>query len=61
MRLFMLCEAMRWNHLPVAGGLYDQHPALLSAWMVIFEEKSKHEAEESRKQERELKNKSGKR
>jgi hypothetical protein len=26
---------MEWNHLPVAGGLYDQHPQLLSDWEVI--------------------------
>lgn len=55
-RLFALCEAMKWNHLPVAGGLYDQHPSLLGAFMVIFEEKAEHEAAEHRAREREMKN-----
>lgn len=56
MRLFMLCESMRWNHLPVAGGLYDQHPSLLSAWLVIFEEKARHDEAEAKQREREVAN-----
>lgn len=36
----MLAENMRWNHLPVAGGLYDQHPQLLEEWRYIFEQKA---------------------
>jgi hypothetical protein len=45
MRLFSLCEAMQWAHLPVAGGIYDQHPELLEQWKVIFEERGKYEQE----------------
>jgi hypothetical protein len=42
---------MKWSHLPVAGGLYDQHPDLLDQWWVIFGAMAKKEAEERRKQE----------
>lgn len=44
---------MKWTHLPVTGGLYDQHPALLDDWYVI----SKAEAEQMRREaaEREAK------
>ena len=27
---------MKWAHLPVAGGLYDQHPQLIDEWDVLF-------------------------
>ena len=46
----MMCEAMKWNHLPVEGGLYDQHPDLLDGFMVIFAERSQHEAEEAERE-----------
>lgn len=44
MRLFAMCEAMRWAHLPVAGGLYDQHPKLLADWEVIWAAKHAHDS-----------------
>lgn len=34
---------MNWAHLPVAGGLYDQHPRLLEEWAIIWSMKSQHE------------------
>ena len=34
--LYSMCRGMDWNHLPVAGGLYDQHPRLLDEWAVIM-------------------------
>lgn len=40
LKLFAMCENMKWGVLPVAGGLYDQHPRLLEEWAVIFEEKA---------------------
>lgn len=46
---------MRWAVLPVAGGLYDQHPRLLEAWSVIFEERERYREQERRKQEQEMK------
>jgi hypothetical protein len=27
---------MKWNHLPVAGGIYDQHPDLVDMFQIIF-------------------------
>lgn len=48
-RLFMLCEAMNFGVLPLAGGLYDQHPKLVEQWEEIMRAKSQ---EEKRKQAR---------
>lgn len=44
---------MKWAHLPVAGGLYDQDPDLLDGFQIIFFERAEHEAAEARKRERE--------
>lgn len=52
-RLFALCQNMKWSHLPVAGGLYDQHPQLLEEWEVIFSEVAAYEAEQEAKREQE--------
>ena len=52
-RLFSLCEAMKWNHLPEPGGLYAQHPDLLEGFMYIFSERGRHEAAEREKEKRE--------
>lgn len=57
-RLFGLCEAMKWAHLPVDGGLYDQHPDLLEQWRQIFAARAEHEAEEERRREMERSKKS---
>lgn len=43
---------MDWSVLPVAGGLYDQHPRLIDEWTVIFGIKARVEKEEQAKQER---------
>jgi len=50
---------MKWAHLPVAGGLYDQSPELLEKFRIIFRERSVHEAEEEKKREREAKRPGG--
>lgn len=52
-RLFSLCEGMKWTHLPEAGGLYDQNPQLLDRFYFILAERSKHEAAEQAKRDRE--------
>lgn len=62
MRLFSMCQAMKWSHLPIDGGLYAQHPRLLDEWEIIFsaiakqdqreKEKSKAEAANSRRSKR---------
>ena len=48
----MLCDAMKWNHLPERGGLYDQNPDLLDHFYYIFVEKSKEEAKQRAKSEK---------
>jgi len=45
---------MKWNHLPVAGGIYDQHPRLLQEWSIIFAAKAEHEKEEAKKQKAQM-------
>jgi hypothetical protein len=46
---------MKWAHLPVAGGLYDQHPDLLDAWRFIFSVRAEHEKKEHDERERDMK------
>ena len=41
---------MRWNHLPVAGGVYDQHPQLIDQWLYIFDKKNERDKAEAEKQ-----------
>lgn len=48
--MFWLCESMKWNHLPVAGGIYDQHPGLLEKWEFMFSERAKYEREQEEKE-----------
>lgn len=48
---------MRWTHLPVAGGMYDQDPELLRKFIIIFAAQAKYEAEQRRKEA--LKNRRG--
>lgn len=50
LRLFHLCDAMRWNHLPVAGGLYDQSPELLEDFFYIFMERNAYEEKKNNNQ-----------
>jgi hypothetical protein len=47
---------MRWNHLPVAGGIYDQHPRLIDEWQVIFEAQARQHEKERAEQEAKTKN-----
>lgn len=58
-RMFALCDAMKWSHLPTAGGLYDQDPALLDAFRFIFAERGKEQDRERKKTEKEAAAKSG--
>jgi hypothetical protein len=56
--LFSLCENMRWNHLPRAGGLYDQHPRLLEQWRILFREKAVEEKRRNDEDKRKQRSKS---
>ena len=49
--MFLLCQLMDWNHLPVAGGIYDQDPELISSFWTIFTEQAKVEHEKKKKEE----------
>ncbi len=51
LKMFGLCEAMKWNHLPNAGGLYDQHPDMLDDFHYIFQTRAEHEENERKKEE----------
>lgn len=51
-RLFSMCRAMKWAHLPVAGGLYDQHPKLLDDFMYIFSKQSEWDEQERKREKR---------
>lgn len=53
LRLWIVCEGMRWTHLPNGGGLYDQHPKLLDEWEYIFRRVARHREEEQRRREEE--------
>jgi hypothetical protein len=49
---------MKWSHLPVAGGIYDQHPTLIAGFFYIFQERNAYEAEKQKEQAREQRAKS---
>lgn len=51
-RLFSMCRAMKWAHLPVAGGIYDQHPQLLDEFMYIFRKQSEWDELERKREKR---------
>lgn len=54
--MFQLCEAMKWSHLPVAGGIYDQDPALIDGFLIIWHERAEWDKEEEKRREAERKN-----
>jgi hypothetical protein len=43
---------MKWNHLPVAGGIYNQSPDLLLKFQYIFMKRAEAEEKERQKSER---------
>ena len=56
----MMCQGMKWNHLPEGGGLYAQNPKLLDRFYYVMVEQSKAQNEEIEKQKKESESKSGK-
>lgn len=54
-------EGMKWAHLPVAGGLYDQHPQLLDEISFIFKERAKYQEKQRKEDERKNKANRGRR
>lgn len=51
LRLICVADALEWKHLPVAGGIYDQHPDFVEAMMMLFEERGKYEREKQKQEE----------
>lgn len=49
--MFGMCSNMKWAHLPVHGGVYDQDPELLRLWRIIWQKQAEHEAAEERRRE----------
>jgi hypothetical protein len=44
---------MKWAHLPVAGGLLDQHPQFLEEIAYIFQERNAYREREQKRREAE--------
>jgi hypothetical protein len=53
-RLFALCQAMNWCHLPTPGGIYDQKPKLLDQWLYIFHRQHVEEDRKANRQRSEM-------
>lgn len=58
LRLFLWCAGTKWAHLPVAGGIYDQHPRLIDEWGVLFAIQAEHDRKEQSRQKQEMASKS---
>lgn len=54
LRLYVFCKGIKFTHLPVDGGLYDQHPDLIEQWEVIMEAEAARKKRDSEKQEAEM-------
>lgn len=52
-RLFNLCASMKWAHLPVAGGIYDQDPEFIDGIQLIFEAQARKAKRDADERERE--------
>jgi hypothetical protein len=53
--MFAICRGMKWAHLPILGGLYDQDPDLLDKFQYLFRKIAEHEEAERQKEEAERK------
>lgn len=42
---------MKWNHLPVPGGVYDQDPEFIDGIQLIFEAQGRKEKRDAAKRE----------
>lgn len=51
LRLLWYCDALDWQHLPVAGGVYDQHPDFLEGMLMLKELRGKYEEQKRREEE----------
>lgn len=46
---------MKWAHLPVAGGIYDQSPEFVDQVSYIIAERNKYQSAEQEKKQRQAK------
>jgi len=46
---------MRWAHLPMAGGIHDQHPQFIEEIRYIFNERNAQREREAKAREQETK------
>lgn len=53
--MFIFLEGIKWSTLPVAGGLYDQHPDFVKKMSYMKQEVYKQEAKEEAQRKRESK------
>lgn len=51
LRLLAVADAMEFKHLPVMGGIYDQHPEFVEGMMGLLSERSKWEREKQKREE----------
>lgn len=51
--MFAICARMKWNHLPVPGGIYEQDPELIRRWRIIWDAQDEVARAEQAKQKRE--------
>lgn len=42
---------MEFRHLPVAGGIYDQHPVFIESMMLLLSERGIYEREKQKREE----------
>lgn len=55
--MFSICARMKWNHLPIPGGIYDQDPELIRRWRIIWDAQDDVQRAEQAKQKREAQQK----
>lgn len=48
---------MKWAHLPVMGGIYDQHPKFLDDMVAIYQVDMKEQRRQQREQQAKAKRK----
>lgn len=54
LRLYAFAKALKFTHLPNAGGLYDQHPRLIDEWTTIIRVEGEVEYERQEKQRQDM-------
>jgi hypothetical protein len=50
-RLYAFAKGIEFGALPLAGGIYDQHPKLVEQWATIMAAESREEAKRRKRQE----------